>query len=455
MPENEDFTQTNAWREFEPHHWGGPLATIQRAEPHVLQRYRQCLTAAGAYWTTETTRLFKFACPPVLLAAQLSEHIVDYAERAVTQQSEPIAFDETQAVERLIPALAQAVRDSEELIYPFAGQRLTVILYDQMTFCIRRQASLLGNLFLFGDLGQVWAEYLKIFGHSDFDALLEKALHSVVRLSAYVFVKRSALHHRPLGALEWYLGVRDNPQHFLVSEMELAARRADEDWLENLTTAPEYLGLPHLYSAASDPKMNFHKNRVTGDEEDWQMRYAVAEAVAQSGWREAERPFAYVAETARRIMRSRVKENEQEHIKARGRLISLDDLGDEIVELPAEALVPLKTDTVPVVYNIHSLLDEIELDPDVREVYQLYAKGVKWKDIATQLSWTTQRVEAARAKFIRAKPRIKEALADKLSWKATTNGPIAGGPAYVERFYSGARVWTHPPVDPLTLDSQS
>jgi hypothetical protein len=436
------------WSELEPHEWGGSLATIQRAETEVLRIYKESTEKAGAYWLSATTDLFRFACPAPHLAGVFTERVLEYTEGARTRRFGLAEFDETSAANRLFACIYPGVEANDELIYTLGGQQLTAILYCLMTSNIRRIFGRVGRMLVFGDFGQVWVEFLRHFGASEFDALLYRTLHSLVNVMSYSFVRRLALHWRPQYAVDWLLGIRDDPAHFLVSEVELAAYRSDEVWLETLTASPDYLNLPSYYSPESDSKVKYRPLRIKGSTKDWRMRYAVAEAVTQAPWQENDRPFAYVAESARNVMRHRVSTDEAEHIAAHSKKIALEALTVEIVDSATQALVPVETEPLPIVDDIRSVFERLPLHPDVRQICLLRIEGTEWKEIPKQLSWTKRRAEAARAKFMRAQPKIREALAKQITWLGTPTGVFAGGTVYRERSYSGAASWTHRPINP-------
>jgi len=261
-------------------------------------------------------------------------------------------------------------------------------------------------------------------------------------------VRRLALHWRPQYAVDWLLGIRDDPAHFLVSEVELAAYRGDEVWLETLTASPDYLNLPSYYSPESDSKMKYRPLRIKGSKKDWHMKYAVAEAVTQARWQESERPLACIAESARNVMRRRVSQDEVDHIGANLNKISLEALTVEIVDSATQALVPVETEPLPMVDDIRCVFERLPLDPDVRQVCLLRMEGTEWHQIATRLSWTKRRTEAARAKYMRAQPKIRKALTKLVSWRGVPKGVFAGGTVYIERSYSGTASWTHRPINP-------
>ena len=261
----------------------------------------------------------------------------------------------------------------------------------------------LGARFVFGDFGQVWAEFLSHFGPLMFHGLLSTNIESVVKLMSHSFSSPIGIALEAAVRSRLILGISENPAHFLVSEIELAAYRYDEPWLETLTTSDEYLNLPSSYSPQSDPKMKFRPRRITGDDNDWRMRYMVAQAVIQTSWYATDQPFAYIVECARNLMRARLRSDEQDHIEAGGQGIGL-----EVLDSSAEALRSSETDAMPLSRTTNHSISATWTRCEASLQIEGGRRSGKMRQ--RSLSWPKSRVEAARAKFCVRFQRIRKEM---------------------------------------------
>jgi hypothetical protein len=429
----------------------GPLSTIRRMSEESLFRDQIILDQLGGVNVVRgVASLLARDIPPFDLAYALWRFLAHYAIRLLGPQVERELRPST-----VVP-LATAIRELELAPYEALAQKMLTGSYGYMRAQLERRESsypIVGGRRCPVILGDYWGArraFIQAFGaegcrRTEALALLNLAVPCMANSLLNVL----APDFRPYGALEYILGWRESPECFLVSEVELALKKGDVEYAEQLCFDPGILN----FQVAGEPlryaPMKYRPFHVDTDDSEWRVVNAVGEALASSNWAEAESPVGYVVTTTWSIFAQRRNMHEQDRLNASRHGYSIEQYinPDILTDSPVDALIERNVDPqfqrTPFSFNqlgtteradpasLNDLLNMLaeEVSPRLKEFLALRRKNFRLEDMAPIIGCTQREVKAAQQQWQRLK---RGAIAKRLDEMQVPSAPGASSSVYRE-----------------------
>jgi hypothetical protein len=444
----------------------GPLSTIRPMSKESLFRGQTMLDQlGGANVVRGIASLLARDIPPFDLAYALWRFLAHYAIRLLGPQVE------RELRPSAVVPLATAIRELGLAAYEALAQKMLTGSYGYMRTQLERRESsypIVGGKQCPVILGDYWGArraFIQAFGAEACRRVENLAVWNLaVPCMANSVLNRLAPDFRPSGALEYLLGWRESPDCFLVSEVELALKKGDLEYAEQLCFDPGILN----FQVAGEPlrcaPMKYRPLHVDTDDSEWRVVNAVGEALASSNWAKAESPVGYVVTTTWSIFAQRRNMHEQDHINASRHGYSIEQYTnlDKLTDSPVDALIERSVDPqvqrTPLSFNqlgtteradfasFNDLLNMLceEVNPRLKEFLELRRKGVRVEDMPRIIGCTRQEIKASQQQWQRLK---RGAIAKRLEMQVPS-APGASSSVYRERLPGNPfGVLQHMPTD--------
>jgi hypothetical protein len=226
------------------------MVEMQRASRDKLVHYAELLASEEPELVEDLRDQLYAICPPASLAvtwARLGLPDIKAAHERVACAT--VRIDAHAAVSRIASALKPGI---EKLItsgndpYRRMAEWILPRACERMRFELQRLAGPDGHLLDFGGFSKLSAFFTSVHGEGSVHIVLVQHIEAALRVFGLCFLRQLDPVARGERGLEYLLALRDEPDWFWCSEILLAAQRDDVPWLEQLTTAPQFLevGIP-------------------------------------------------------------------------------------------------------------------------------------------------------------------------------------------------------------------
>jgi hypothetical protein len=436
----------------------GPLKTIQPMPKERRSRDADLLVQLGGDNVVRTmAEMLGRDDASVDLACLLWSLMAPYVLNILGLESAPRLRPEVNG------PLATAIKNCGTTPYEALASRMLSRAYEQIRAELeQREASLpiVGGNYCPVILGNYWMArrvYIDEVGEGALRWLETQAFWGSLRCMACALLARLAPDFRPTAALQYLIGLRESSECFLVSELEVALKRDEFEYAEQLAFEPGILNFSVAGQPLREAPIDYRPRHIDTDPSEWRIINNVAEALLRCDWQHAESPARMVVKTTWAILIERRNMHEQEHIDAAkyGCSIELCANFDELIDAPGDALKPggtlalsqLGTTERGDFASLEGLVEAVrgEIDPKLKAVLELRLQGVPFEDMHGILGWSHHEVKAAQQRWQRLK---RGSIARRI---AEMQVPSASGPgAFVYRESLSANphgVLQHMPLD--------
>jgi hypothetical protein len=286
----------------------------------------------------------------------------------------------------IVPGIEAAIEPYRPMILGHLARRRTINAYEYMRSQLEaREASsrMIGVIPIPMVLGNYWSVrrlFMQEFGAATAASVENQALLSAIKVAAFCTLQSLAPDFRPQRAHEFVAGIREDPDWFLASEVDLAYRLKDFGYAKQLIMDPG-----------------------TFNQSGWQLEhlFAYGEILARPNWKTADAPLHYIPAAVSKALKNQLRADRREQINARrAGLVRIEPVADGEDDPQKQVIDPRGyfEDEIMAQHDLERIFDDASLPPHLRTiVVAKYRKRAvdRLEDTPLLSDWPKRRIASA------------------------------------------------------------